>query len=128
MSGQFPEFFEGIDRIGFGGPDSDDPLAFRWYDAQRMVRGRTLRDHLRMAVCYWHSFNWDGFDIFGEGTLDRPWLDRSLDPIAAAETKMAAAFEFMHKLGVPFWTFHDFDIAPEAGTFAESAANLDHMV
>lgn len=121
------EFFDGVGPIRFAGPDSDDPLAFRWYDADRVVRGRTLRDHLRMAVCYWHSFNWDGFDIFGEGTLDRPWLGRDVEPMAAAEQKMAAAFEFMEKLGVPFWTFHDFDIAPEGRTFAESAANLERM-
>jgi xylose isomerase len=128
MSDEFPEFFDGVGRIGYAGPDTDDPLAFRWYDAERVVRGRTLRDHLRVAVCYWHSFNWDGFDIFGEGTLDRPWLDRDGDPMKAAEHKMAAAFEFMDKLGAPFWTFHDFDIAPEGATFAESAANLDAMV
>lgn len=123
-----PEFFENVDTVGYGGPDSDDPLAYRWYDADRMVRGRTLREHLRWAVCYWHSFNWDGFDIFGEGTLDRPWLAPSVEPMAAAEQKMAAAFEFMAKLGAPFWTFHDFDIAPEGSTFAESSANLDRMV
>ena len=128
MSEAFPEFFEGVGRIGYAGPDTDDPLAFRWYDAERVVRGRTLREHLRFAVCYWHSFNWDGFDIFGEGTLDRPWLDGAVDPMKAAEHKMAAAFEFMEKLGAPFWTFHDFDIAPEGATFAESAANLDAMV
>ena len=128
MSDESPEFFDGVGRIGYAGPDTDDPLAFRWYDAERVVRGRTMRDHLRVAVCYWHSFNWDGFDIFGEGTLDRPWLDRDADPMKAAEHKMAAAFEFMDKLGAPFWTFHDFDIAPEGATFAESAANLDAMV
>ena len=127
MTGEFPEFFEGVGTIAYAGPDSDDPLAYRWYDENRVVRGRTLREHLRMAVCYWHSFNWDGFDIFGEGTLDRPWLDAAADPMAAAEQKMAAAFEFISKLGVPFWTFHDFDIAPEGATFAESAANLDRM-
>src|SRR5690606_18743996 len=69
-------FFADIDAIRYAGPDTDDPLAFRWYDADRVVQGRTMRDHLRFAVCYWHSFNWDGFDIFGDGTLDRPWLDR----------------------------------------------------
>lgn len=122
------EFFEGVERITYAGPDADDPLVYRWYDAERVVAGRTLREHLRWAVCYWHSFTWDGFDIFGEGTLDRPWLDASLDPMAAAEQKMAAAFEFMDKLAAPFWTFHDFDIAPEGSTFAESAANLDAMV
>jgi xylose isomerase len=102
-------------------------LAFRWYDAGRQVLGRSMRDHLRFAACYWHSFSWNGFDIFGDGTLDRPWTAAGLDPIGAAEQKMAAAFEFMSKLTVPFWCFHDWDIAPEGASFAESAKNLDHM-
>ena len=68
------DFFSDIDRIAFEGPDSDNPLAFRWYDADRVVAGRTMAEHLRFAVCYWHSFNWEGIDIFGAGTLDRPWL------------------------------------------------------
>ena len=114
--------------IPFEGPESDNPLAFRWYDADRVVAGRRMEDHLRFAVCYWHSFNWDGFDIFGRGTLDRPWLAPSTDPMAAARAKMDAAFEFFEKLGVPFFCFHDVDIAPEGGSFAESAANLDAMV
>ena len=111
------EFFADIDTIRYEGPDSDDPLAFRWYDADRLVLGKTMRDHLRFATCYWHSFAWNGFDIFGDGTLDRPWLHAGLDPMAAAEQKMAAAFEFMEKLTVPFWCFHDWDIAPEGTTF-----------
>src|SRR6476659_2689976 len=110
-------FFASIEPIRYAGLDSDDALAFRWYDADRVVAGRTMRDHLRFAVCYWHSFNWDGFDIFGDGTLDRPWLDRSIEPVAAAERKMEVAFEFFEKLGAPFWCFHDFDIAPEGATF-----------
>ena len=121
------QFFDTVDTIRFEGPESDNPLAFRWYDADRMVAGRTMRDHLRFAVCYWHSFNWNGADIFGDGTLDRPWLTAA-DPMQGAEQKMAAAFEFMAKLGAPFWCFHDHDIAPEGTTFAESAANLDRMV
>ncbi len=120
-------FFDSVDSIRYAGPDSDDPLSFRWYDAERQVLGRSMRDQLRFATCYWHSFNWDGFDIFGDGTLDRPWIDRNLEPIAAAEQKMQAAFEFMSKLTVPFWCFHDWDIAPEGASFKESAANLDHM-
>ena len=95
------------------------------------VAGRTMAEHLRFAVCYWHSFNWDGFDIFGAGTLDRPWLptvDPTLDPMVAARSKMDAAFEFVSKLGVPFYCFHDRDIAPEGATFAESCRNLDEMV
>jgi xylose isomerase len=122
------QFFEGIESIAYQGPDSDDPLSFRWYDPDRVVLGRTMRDQLRFASAYWHSFNWDGADTFGGGTLDRPWLSGTGDPLVAAEQKMAVAFEFFSKLGVPFWCFHDFDIAPEGSTFAESAKNLDHMV
>lgn len=122
------EFFEGVNRIKYEGVDSDNPLAFRWYQADRKVAGRSMRDHLRFAVCYWHSFNWNGFDIFGDGTMDRPWLAADLNPMTAAEQKMAAAFEFFEKLGVPFWCFHDFDIAPEGSSFTEGAANLDRMV
>ena len=121
------QFFDSVSPIRYAGPDSDDPLAFRWYDADREVAGRTMRDHLRFAVCYWHSFHWNGFDIFGDGTLDRPWLAPGLDPIAAAEQKMEAAFEFFEKLTAPFWCFHDLDIAPEGATFKETVANVDHM-
>ena len=125
------EFFEGIERIGYAGPESDDPLSFRWYDAERIVGDRTMAEHLRFAVCYWHSFTWDGFDIFGAGTMDRPWHPNqapTLDPMAAARQKMDAAFEFVSKLGAPFYCFHDRDIAPEGATFAESCRNLDEMV
>ncbi|HZY07025.1 MAG TPA: hypothetical protein VFE69_04740, partial [Ilumatobacteraceae bacterium] len=92
------EFFTDVTKpIPFEGPDSDNPLAFRWYDPDRVVAGRRMEDHLRFAVCYWHSFAWDGFDIFGAGTLDRPWhptFAPAADPMAAAKQKMEAAFEF----------------------------------
>ena len=129
MSGEF--FAEVNERIGFGGPGGDDPLAFQWYDADRVVGGRRMEDHLRFAVCFWHSFNWDGFDIFGSGTLDRPWhpsFARAVDPIDTARQKMDAAFEFFSKLGVRFYCFHDRDIAPEGSSFKESTALLDEMV
>jgi xylose isomerase len=125
------EFFADVETIRYEGPDSDNPLAFRWYDADRVVAGRTMAEHLRFAVCYWHSFTWDGFDIFGAGTLDRPWHPNhapTTDPMEAARQKMAAAFEFVSKLGAPFWCFHDRDIAPEGATFAESCRRLDEMV
>ena len=126
------EFFTDVtDRIPYEGPDSDNPLAFRWYDADRVVAGRTMADHLRFAVCYWHSFTWDGFDIFGAGTLDRPWhptFAPTADPMAAAKQKMDAAFEFFAKLGVPFYCFHDRDIAPEGATSRSRRRNLDEMV
>jgi xylose isomerase len=121
-------FFDSVETIPYEGPESDNPLAFRWYDAERVVAGRTMRDHLRFATSYWHSFNWDGTDTFGGATLDRPWLTGDGDPMAAAEAKMDAAFEFMAKLGVPFWCFHDLDIAPEGDSFAQTAKNIDHMV
>jgi xylose isomerase len=123
------EFFADVkDRIVFGGLDSGDDLSFKVYDPNRVVLGKSMADHLRIAVCYWHSFNWPGSDVFGAGTFDRPWLQASGDPMAAAHQKMDAAFEFFTKLGVPFFCFHDVDIAPEGTTFAESARNLEVMV
>jgi len=90
-----------------------------------------MAEHLRFAVSYWHSFASDGADIFGAGTLDRPWLesiDPTVEPMEAARQKMAMAFEFVSKLGAPFYCFHDRDIAPEGATFAESCRNLDELV
>jgi xylose isomerase len=123
-----PEFFAGVGPITYAGPDSDDPMSFRWYDADRVVAGRRMEEQLRMAVCYWHSFGWPGSDVFGAGTLDRPWTAAGIDPLEAARFKMAAAFEFFAKLGIPFFCFHDRDIAPEGSTPAETAARLDAMV
>ena len=123
------EFFSTVaEPIAYEGPDSENPLAFRWYDADRVVAGKRMEDHLRFAVCYWHSFCWDGFDIFGAGSMDRPWIHGEADPLDAARTKMATAFEFFEKLGVPYWCFHDRDIAPEGSSFKESAHNLDVMI
>lgn len=122
------EFFEGVGRVRYEGPDTDNPFAFRYYDADRMVLGKTMRDQLRMAVAYWHSFNWPGSDVFGAGTFDRPWLDPSMAPMPAARLKMDAAFEFFAKLGFPFFCFHDADIAPAGATFSETKANLEAMV
>lgn len=122
------EFFTEVDKIRYEGPETSDPLAYRYYNADRVVLGKTMEDHLRIAVCYWHSFVWPGNDVFGSGTFDRPWNDLSLDPMIAARLKMDAAFEFFAKLGTPFWCFHDLDIAPAGGTFAETRANLESMV
>jgi xylose isomerase len=122
-------FFTGIQaRIPFGGLDSTDPLAFKVYEPDRLVLGRRMEEHLRIGACLWHSFAWDGRDMFGAGTLDRPWLDPTLEPMDAARMKMAAAFEFLEKLGVPYYCFHDRDVAPEGASFAEFRANLDTLV
>ena len=121
-------FFDAVGGIAFEGPETDNELAYRIYDPDRSVLGKRMEDQMRIAVCYWHSFNWPGSDVFGEGTFDRPWLQSAPDPMTAAREKMDAAFEFFTKLGVPFFCFHDVDIAPTGDSFAESAKNLEEMV
>ncbi|MCY7418751.1 MAG: xylose isomerase [Chloroflexi bacterium] len=114
-------------RIPFAGLDAAAPLSYKVYDPDRVVLGKRMADHLRVGVCVWHSFAWPGTDMFGVGTLDRPWLAPGRDPMEAAREKMAAAFEFLGKLGVPYYCFHDLDVAPTGRTFAESRANLDAL-
>ncbi|HEY5891340.1 MAG TPA: xylose isomerase [Acidimicrobiia bacterium] len=122
-------FFDQVsENVKVAGALGGDDLQYRVYDPDRIVLGKRMADHLRIAVCYWHSFNWPGSDVFGEGTFDRPWLLPTGDALGAARQKMDAAFEFFTKLGVPFFCFHDVDIAPQGDTFAESANNLDEMV
>ena len=123
------EFFPEISGpIAFGGLRSSDPMSFKVYRPDRMVMGKRMEDHLRIAVCLWHSFNWPGSDVFGSGTFDRPWLDAGADPMQAARDRIDVAFEFIEKLGAPFFTFHDRDVAPEGATFAETRANLDEIL
>jgi xylose isomerase len=125
MASFFPDV---TGRIPFGGLESTEPLAYKVYQPDREVLGTRMADHLRIAVCLWHSFNWPGSDVFGTGTFDRPWLATGVDPMKAARAKLDAAFEFVEKLGVPFFTFHDRDVAPEGASFAETRANLDAVV
>ncbi|MEO0995997.1 MAG: xylose isomerase [Pseudomonadota bacterium] len=120
-------YFPDVAGIPFEGPESDNPLAFKTYDASRVVAGRTMEQHLRFAVCYWHSFCATGADPFGPGTRELPWAG-SADPERRAVDRLDAAFEFFTKLGVPFWCFHDFDLAFEGDTLAESERNLQRMV
>jgi xylose isomerase len=121
-------FFGAVEgRIPFGGLDSTEPLSYKVYEPDRQVLGKRMEDHLRVAVCMWHSFNWPGSDVFGTGTFDRPWL-HAADRLDGARQKLAAAFEFFDKLGVPFFTFHDWDVAPEADSFAQSRDNLALML
>jgi xylose isomerase len=122
-------FFPEIDPVSFVGRNAKaTELGFRVYEPDREVLGKRMEDHLRFAACYWHSFCWPGADVFGDGTLDRPWLASSGDPMAMAHQKLDVAFEFFSKLGVPFFCFHDRDIAPEADSYRESAARLDEMI
>ena len=119
------DFFAEVPRrIPYGGPESADPLSYSVYQPGRMVLGKPMAEQLRIAVCLWHSFNWPGSDVFGVGTFDRPWLAPGMDVADAWRAKIAAAFEFIDKLGVPFFTFHDRDVAPEGATYAETRSNL----
>ncbi len=114
--------------IPFGGPDSQDPLAYSVYEPDRLVLGKRMEDHLRIGVCLWHSFAWPGVDMFGMGTMDRPWLAPGLDPLEAARMKLDSAFEFLAKLGVPFFCFHDRDVAPEQGSWKSTVDLFDRVV
>ena len=120
------EYFPGIGQIPFEGRGSDNPLAFKVYDAGKVIGGKTMREHLRFAVCYWHTFCNAGADPFGPGTRHFPW--DACSPMATAEAKVDAAFEFFTKLGVPYYCFHDIDLAPDADDIGQYEANLKHMV
>jgi xylose isomerase len=121
------EFFPGIGKIKYEGPDSKNFLAFKYYDADKVVGGKTMRDWLKFSVAYWHTFRGVGSDPFGPGTIKRHWEDGS-NSVDNAKRRMDASFEFYQKLGNPYWCFHDRDIAPEGATLAESHKNLDALV
>lgn len=121
------EFFKNVPKIQYEGKDSDNPLAFKYYNPDEVIGDKTMKDHLRFAVAYWHTYQGAGADPFGPGTAQRPWDDIS-DPMELAKAKMRANFEFCEKLGVPFFCFHDRDIAPEGSTLRETNKNLDEIV
>jgi xylose isomerase len=121
------EFFPNVPKIKYEGPDSKNPFAFKHYNPDEVVMGKPMAEHLRFAVCYWHTFKGTGSDPFGPGVYIRPW-DVASDPMQRAEDTLRAAFEFFTKLGVNFWCFHDRDIAPEADNLAETNKRLDKIV
>ncbi len=121
------EYFKGIGKIAYEGPDSDNPLAYRWYDASKVVAGKTMEEHLRFAVAYWHSFNGNGSDPFGGPTLFFPW-DKDNDVIQRAKDKMDAAFEFFTKIGMPYYCFHDVDVVDYGDNVAENEKRLETLV
>jgi xylose isomerase len=120
-------YFPQIPRIAYEGPLSANPLAFRHYNPDEVVGKKTLAEHLRFSIAYWHSFRGVGADPFGPGTIVRPW-ETGKDPLAVALTRLEAGFEFFTKIRAPFWCFHDRDIAPEGATLALSNKNLDRVV
>jgi xylose isomerase len=121
------DFFPNVPTIKYEGVDSKNPFAFKHYRADEVVLGKTMAEHLRFAVCYWHTFKGLGSDPFGPGTAIRPWNEPEC-PMEVAEATLRAAFEFFTKLGVGFWCFHDRDIAPEADNLAETNKRLDKIV
>ena len=118
------EYFKGINKIQFEGKESDNPLAFKYYNPNQMVAGKTMSEWFKFSIAYWHTFCGQGGDPFGPGTQNFPW-DQSTDPIQAAKDKADAAFEFINKIGFDYFCFHDYDLVQEAGTFAESEKRLD---
>jgi xylose isomerase len=120
------EYFPGIGKIPFEGTGSDNPLSFKFYDENRVVAGKTMKDHLRFAVAYWHSFCADGSDTFGSATLSREW-NKGATGLERAENKADAAFEFITKLGAPYYCFHDVDAAPDAESPGEYEKNVEKV-
>ncbi|WZP00088.1 xylose isomerase [Isosphaeraceae bacterium EP7] len=120
------EFFAGVPKIQFGGPKSRNPLEFKHYNANEMVGDKTMKDHLRFSVVYWHTFANPLTDQFGAGTAVRPW-DDGTKSVANAQKRVKVAFEFIEKLGAPFYAFHDRDVSPEGATLRESHSNLDEV-
>jgi len=124
------EYFAPFDTVRYEGPDSANDLAYRWYDKDRQVLGKRMEDHLRVAVCFWHTFCWPGSDVFGAGTFTRPWHAGANDAVAA-KAKREAALAFVEKLDVPFYCFHDVDVmadADDVASFRRSFAEaVDHL-
>ncbi len=120
-------YFNKINPIKFEGLESQNPLSFKYYDENRIVLNKTMKEHLRFAVCYWHTFTWPGLDPFGGPTFDRPWMVAG-DPLHMAEKKLDSAFEFFSKITAPYFCFHDRDISPEGKTYSETLKNFNHIV
>ena len=118
------EYFPGIPTIAYEGPKSSNPLAFKWYDEARRVGAKTMKEHFRFAVAYWHSFGGTGADPFGAPTKNFPW-NAAKEPIQRAKDKLDAAFEFITKMSIPFYCFHDFDLVEEGNSLSESEQRLD---
>lgn len=120
------EYFPEVEQVRFEGKATDNPLAFRYYDPKQMVGDKTMEEHLRFSVAYWHTFVAGGRDMFGSDSAKRPW-DHLTDPMEIAQARAYAAFEFMEKMQIPFFCFHDVDVAPEGSSLKETFRNLDEI-
>ena len=120
-------YFDQLDRVRYEGSKSSNPLAFRHYNPDELVLGKRMEEHLRFAACYWHTFCWNGADMFGVGAFNRPWQQPG-EALALAKRKADVAFEFFHKLHVPFYCFHDVDVSPEGASLKEYINNFAQMV
>ena len=120
-------YFKGIEKINYEGPTSKNPLAFKYYNPDEVVMGKTMKEHCRFAMSYWHTLTYMGNDPFGGATMHRPW-DQREDAMEIAKERVHASFEFMEKMQIPFFCFHDADIAPRGKTLGETNANLDEIV
>jgi len=121
------EYFKGIGEIKYEGKDSDNPFAYKWYNPEQIIAGKSMGEHFKFAIAYWHTFCGQGADPFGPGTQNFPW-DQPADAVDAAKAKADAAFEFITKMGLDYFCFHDFDLVQEAPTFAESEKRLSTIV
>ena len=121
------EYFTGIKKVEFEGPGSKNPLAFRYFEPERRIAGKPMKEHLKFAMAWWHTLCGTGGDPFGRGTINHPW-DKFDDPVANGKAKMDAGFEFMMKTGINYYCFHDFDLVDEADTIIESESRLHKMV
>ena len=121
------EYFQGIGEIKFEGKESKNPLAYKYYNPDQIVAGKTMREHFKFSIAYWHTFCGQGSDPFGPGTQNFEW-DKNTDPLQAAKDKADAAFEFITKMGFDYYCFHDFDLIQEGATFEESEARLKEIV
>ena len=120
-------YFKDISKIQYEGVDSNNPLSFKYYDEDKVVLGKKMKDHLRFATCYWHTFTWPGLDPFGGPTFERSWMQQG-DPIEKAEEKLDEAFDFFDKITTPFFCFHDRDISPEGKNYSETQKNFFHII
>lgn len=120
------QYYDKIERINYEGTQTNNPFAFRHYNPSQIILGKTMAEHLRLSICYWHTFCWAGTDMFGAGSFNYPWQTSS-DPLTNAKAKADVAFEFFYKMNVPFYAFHDVDVAPEGNSIQEYINNLAIM-